>query len=227
MPIEMDQALEKIEAFSGLSGGLRSRLAMQAGMQRLSKGSILFCEGERADFVYGVVEGTVSLASGPTESGIVAEFMGPGDLLLVPPVLLGAPYMVSAQATNDLLVLMIPAKAFRQLAETEISLAIAINRLLSKHWRLLLRQTIQAKTHDADTRLKNYFLDFAGRSSGPAGFVLPGSKKDLAAHLGIRQETLSRALTRLTRLGVYSNGNSIEIDDLSRLRPEPATGGPH
>lgn len=219
MPIEMDQALGKISALSGLSPKIRTQLSALAGMQRVSKGSVLFREGERADFLYGLVEGTVTLFSGSAESETIAEFMGAGDLLLVPPALLRAPYMVSAQASSDLLVVMIPAAEFRRLAESEISLAVAVNRLLSTHWRLLMRQIIHTKTCDADTRLKNYLLDLAGKTSGTAQFRLWGSKKDLAAHLGVRQETLSRSLSRLARLGVRSNGSNIEIDDISRLSP--------
>jgi CRP/FNR family transcriptional activator FtrB len=199
MPIDKDQALERIGVFSGLAHKVRSQLAAQAGMQRLSKGSILFREGERAEFLYGLVEGTVTLSSGAANNETIAEFMGPGDLLLVPPALLCAPYMVSGQAASDLLVVMIPAAEFRRLAQSDISLSAAINRMLSTHWRLLLRQIVHTRAYDADTRLKNYLLD-------------------LAAHLGVRRETLSRSLTRLAQLGVHSNGNNIEIDDLSRLR---------
>jgi CRP/FNR family transcriptional activator FtrB len=144
--------------------------------------------------------------------------MGAGDLLLVPPALLRAPYMVSAQAASDLLVVMIPAGEFRRLAESEISLSVAVNKLLAKHWRLLLRQVLQTKTHDADTRLKNYLLDLAGDTAGPAHLTLPGTKKDLAAHLGVRSETLSRSLRRLAPLGVRSTAGGVEIDDLARLR---------
>lgn len=219
MPIEMDQALGKISALSSLPPKVFGQLSAQAGMQRISKGSVLFREGERADFLYGLVEGTVTLFGGPAESETIAEFMGAGDLLLVPPALLRAPYMVSAQATSDLLVVMISAAEFRRLAECEISLSVAVNRLLSTHWRLLLRQIIHAKTYDADTKLKNCLLDLAGKTSGTARFRLPGSKKELAAHLGVRRETLSRSLTRLAHLGVRSNGGNIEIDDLSRLTP--------
>jgi CRP/FNR family transcriptional activator FtrB len=218
MPIDKDQALERIGVFSGLAHKVRSQLAAQAGMQRLSKGSILFREGERAEFLYGLVEGTVTLSSGAANNETIAEFMGPGDLLLVPPALLCAPYMVSGQAASDLLVVMIPAAEFRRLAQSDISLSAAINRMLSTHWRLLLRQIVHTRAYDADTRLKNYLLDLAGPATGKARFNLPGSKKDLAAHLGVRRETLSRSLTRLAQLGVHSNGNNIEIDDLSRLR---------
>lgn len=221
MPIEMDQALGGINAFSHLSHPVLQQLAASAGMQRLSKGSVLFREGERADFLYGLVEGAVTLTSGSDQDETVADFMATGDLLLVPPALLRAPYMVSAQAASDLLVVMIPTSEFRRLVESEISLSVAVNQLLAKHWRLLLRQMLDTKTHDADTRLRNYLLDLAGSTKGSAHFTLPGTKKDLAAHLGVRSETLSRSLKRLASLGVRSSGSDFEIDDLAKLINTP------
>lgn len=221
MPIEMDLALGRIDAFSGLSPEVLQQLKSLAGMQRVSKGSVLFREGERADFIYGLVEGALTLTSGPDHDESIAEFMGPGDLVLVPPALLQTAYMVSGHAASDLLIVMISAAEFRRLAETEITLSVALNRLLCIHWRLLLRQVLHTKTHDADTRLKNYLLDLAGKTVGPARVSLPGSKKDLAAHLGVRRETLSRSLKRLATLGVRSDGSEIAIDDLAKLQATP------
>ena len=219
MPIETDEALTKITAFSGLPLPLLARLAGLAGIQRVSKGSILFQEGERAHYIYGIVEGSVALSSREKGGETVADFIAAGDLILVPPALLQLPYMVTAQATGDLLAVMLPAEEFRHLAETEIELSAALNRLLCGDWRLLLHHLLQAKTHSAEARLKNYLIDLAGRHKGPANLTLPGSKKDLAAHLGVTPETLSRSFKRLSRHGVSTNGTEIRIKDLMRLAP--------
>jgi len=226
MAIDKDEALGRITAFSELSSPILERMAGLAGIQRVGKGSVLFREGERAHYVYGLVEGAVALSSGPERDEIVTDFITAGELILVPPALLNLPYMANAQATSDLLVVMIPAAEFRQLAETEIGLAVALNRLLCGHWRLLLRHLIQRKTHNADTRLKTYLVELAGKASGPARLVLPGSKKDLAAHLGVTPETLSRSFKRLGRLGGGTQGPEIKIKDVVRLAaPVPEISG--
>jgi CRP/FNR family transcriptional activator FtrB len=80
-----------------------------------------------------------------------------------------------------------------------------------------LRQLTYAKSHDADTRLAKYLVDLSGRSAGPARLSLPGSKKELAAHLGMTPATLSRSLKRLSPLGVKTSGADIEIEDMARL----------
>jgi CRP/FNR family transcriptional regulator, transcriptional activator FtrB len=210
-------ALSRIASFAALPHALLERMAGAAGLQRIGKGSILFREGERAHFVYGLVEGTVALESGPAGEETIIDFLENGDILLVPPALLDMPYMVTARAVSDLVVVMFPAEEFRHFAETEIALSAALNQVLSAHWRLLLRHLTYAKTQDADTRLAQYLSNLSGRDHGPAQLTLPGSKKDLAAHLGMTPATLSRSLKRLVDRGVHSKGADIDIDDVARL----------
>lgn len=217
MAIDKVTALSRIAFLAGLPRPLLDKLAELSGLQRIGKGSTLFREGEKAHFVYALVEGSVSLLNGPRHEEIIAEFIEAGDIILIPPALLKLPYMVTARAVTDLLVIMIPAEEFLRLAETQLALSVALNHMLAGHWRLLLRHLTQTKSRDADTRVIQYLMDGAGVSEGSARFALPGSKRDLAAHLGITPETLSRSLKRLGRLGVTSAGSEIHIDDVSRL----------
>ena len=210
-------ALSDVASLSGLPRSLIVRMAKRSGMQRIGKGSILFRQGEQAHFVYVLIEGSISLLSGPAGEQTIAEFIEAGEIFLIAPALLKLPYMVSAKAVTDLLALMIPAADFRRLAETELSLSVALNRVLAGHWRLLLRHLTQTKSRDADTRLKQYLSDCAATTKGPARFTLPGSKQDLAAHLGIKPATLSRSLKRLGKLGVRTKGAEVRIEDVSRL----------
>lgn len=210
--------LSRIAPFSQLPRPLLNKLASVSGLQRIGKGSTLFREGERAHFVYALVEGSVSLLNGPRHEEIIADFMEAGDIVLIAPALLRLPYMVTARAVTDLLVIMIPAEEFLRFSQTELALSVALNRVLSGHWRLLLRHLTQTKSRDADRRVIRYLMDSIGVTEGSAQFVLPGSKKDLAAHLGITPETLSRSLKRISRLGVTSVGAEMRIADVSRLR---------
>ena len=239
MAMDKRAALSRIASFSRLPRPLLDKLAEISGLQRIGKGSILFREGERAHFVYALVEGSVSLLNGPRHEEVIADFMESGDVILIPPALLRLPYMVTARAVTDLLVVMIPAEEFIRLAESELDLSVARNHILAGHWRLLLRHLTQTKSREADTRLIQYLIDSAGISAGAARFTLPGSKRDLAAHLGITPETLSRSLKRLARLGVTSTGSEIHIEDVTRLsilfqhsshaalpQPNPPSGTP-
>lgn len=211
-------ALSGIPSLSSLPQPLISRLAKVSGIQHIRKGSTLFREGERAQFVYALIEGTVSLVNGIAREEAIAEFKGAGEVILLPPALLRLPYIVTAKAITDLRVVMIPAEEFRYLAETELPLSVAINHMLARHWRLLLQHLTQTKSRDADSRLAQYFLGNAGTTTGAAQFAIPGTKQNLAAHLGMTPATLSRSLKRLSRWGVKTSRTEIQIDDIVQLK---------
>ena len=211
-------ALSRIASLSRLPQAVLSKLADASGIQRIGKGSTLFREGERAHFVYVLVEGSVSLLNGPRNEEVIAEFMEAGDIILIAPALLQLPYMVTARAVSDLLVVMIPATEFVRFSQTDLAFAVTLNHILAGHWRLLLRHLTQTKSRDADTRLIGYLIDNVRVTKGATRVVLPGSKKALAAQLGITPETLSRSLKRINRLGVTSKGSEMHIADVSRLR---------
>jgi CRP/FNR family transcriptional activator FtrB len=211
-------ALERIPLFAGLPSAERREIEAAGGLQRIGQGTELFREGTRAQFVYAIVEGTTALVSGGPGEESVIDFFGPGEIILVPPVLLDLPYMVAAKAVSDVEALLIPAKRFAQLVESNGALANACAKLLSSHWRLLLRQLKQLKTPSADARLVRFLLDGAGQSKGSAVLQLPSSKRELAGHLGITPATLSRSLARLRELGVDTRGETVEIKSIERLR---------
>jgi CRP/FNR family transcriptional activator FtrB len=192
-----------------------AQLASLGGLQRIGRGSTIFREGERADFIYALVEGRLSLLIGQDET--VAHFLEAGEVVLLPPALLDLPYMATARAVTDVLALMIPAPDFRRLANSELSLASAVNRLLAAHWRLLLKHLKQSRTRDADTRVVQYLLDNVRFDAAEAKVLLPGSRRQFAAHLGMTPETLSRSFRRLTEAGVRAKGHEITIDSIARL----------
>ena len=108
MAMDKTTAMARIAVLSDLPKPLLDKLTELSGLQRIGKGSALFLEGERAHFVYALIEGSVSLLNGPRHEEIIADFIEAGEIILIPPALLRLPYMVTAKAVTDLLVAMIP-----------------------------------------------------------------------------------------------------------------------
>ena len=209
--------LKKVDLFAPLPDSSLERLADISGLQRFSNHAYLFREGEDPDFIYGLVEGGIVLVGGVNGQEAVIEFFGPGESILLPAALLGLPYLVSARATSDGQALLIPAGKLRHLIDEDVALAAQCARVLSKHWRVLIRQVKEIKTHSAAERLAKFLLSQADKTKGSASLVLPGMKKEVATRLGIKPETLSRTMKKLHEYGVETDGDTIRIASLERL----------
>lgn len=209
--------LKKIDLFAPLPEHSLERIAEIAGLQRFSNHGYLFREGEEPDFIYCFVEGGIVLVGGADGQEAVIEFFGPGESVLLPAALLGLPYLVSARATSDGQALLIPAGKLRQLIDEDVALAAQCARMLSRHWRVLISQIKEIKTHSAAERLAHFLVSQTGKRKGAASLVLPGMKKEVATRLGIKPETLSRTLKKLRDYGVDTEGDTIRIASLERL----------
>lgn len=83
----------------------------------------------------------------------------------------------------------------------------------------------------ADERVAAFLLDMAGRFArlgfSPRRFVLRMTRLDIASFLGLKHETVSRALTRLERMGFIAVAyREIELTEAEQLR-ELVSGGTH
>lgn len=220
--------LKKIKLFADLPAESLARIAEVAGLQRFSNHGFLFREGEEPDFVYSFIEGGIVLIGGADGQEAVIEFFGPGESVLLPAVLLGLPYLVSARATADGQAILVPASKFREFLVEDPTLAAHCARTLSRHWRALITQIKEIKTQGAAERLAHFLVSQSGKSSGAATLVLPGLKKEVATRLGIKPETLSRSLRKLRDYGVDTEGDTIRIASVERLAaltspaPKPA-----
>jgi len=173
-----------------------------AGPQRvLVKGEELFAEGDEAEYFYKVVSGAIRsyklLSDGRRQ---IDAFHLEGDIFGLEA---GAEHRFSAEAVGNAVViayrrsrlalLMEEDRAFREqvMAATLRSLERAQDHML-----LLGRKTAQEK-------IATFLLDMAGRiSDDEAHFDLPMQRTDIADHLGLTIETVSRTLTQFARDGL-------------------------
>jgi CRP/FNR family transcriptional activator FtrB len=220
--------LKRIELFAPLPAASLERLAEVSGLQRFSNHGYLFREGEEPDFIYCFVEGGIVLVGGADGNEAVIDFFGPGESVLLPAALLGLPYLVSARATSDGQALLIPASKLREQLNDDVALAAQCARVLSRHWRVLISQIKEIKTHGAAERLAHFLISQSEKTTGAVTLILPGMKKEVATRLGIKPETLSRTLKKLRDYGVDTDGDTIRIASLERLAalvsPAPGVG---
>lgn len=187
-------------------------------VQTLPEGTVLCRQGERAQFLHIVVSGRVGLFGEAADKEALIEIFGPGDAFVVPAVMLGAPYLVTARLLDEGRILMWPADAFHAEARANVSLALGVALQLSGYWRALITQIKDLKLLAATERLSTLLLALASRTSGPATVTLPSGRRLVAGWLGVTPQSLSRAFAVLRPLGVTGGGREVTIADPTRLR---------
>ena len=120
----------------------------------------------------------------------------------------------------------IDAEGLRGLLPREPTLAAAMIMAAAEEFRVLVRQVCDLKLRTTAQRLGCYLLSIAVEQHGNTSAMrLPFDKRLLAAHLGCRQENLSRAFATLRAYGVETHGARVILHDLASLtayaEPDP------
>jgi CRP/FNR family transcriptional regulator, nitrogen fixation regulation protein len=198
------QIATQASKFPAAAFGLRPPGAgrMPAGVQTvLGKGEDLFAEGDVAEFFYQIVSGVIRsfrlLSDGRRQ---IDAFHLRGDIFGLEA---GAEHRFSAEAVGDATVIAYRRSRLDALIEDDPAfrskIMTATLRSLERaqnHMLLLGRKTAREK-------LATFLLDMAERlASGDEHFELPMQRSDIADHLGLRIETVSRTLTQFARSGL-------------------------
>ncbi len=226
-------------AFEGLEDGVRSqdlplirrsRLFASLGeaqlkamltscfVQELPKDAVPCRQNDKPEFLHIVLSGAVGLFGESPREEILVEFFGPGDVFILPAVLLDAPYLMTGRLLEPGRVLFWPAATLREQMRVNGALAYGASLLLSSYWRTLVGQIKDLKLLSAVERLSALLLALAPRQNGPVTVPLPGGRRLIAGRLGVTPQSLSRAFAALRPLGVSGNGRTVTIADPARLR---------
>lgn len=185
--------------------------------RRLGPGRILFHEGDAADFAYEVASGMLKLTKLTADGNLlILDFVGPGEMIGL--TSRGRRFPYSAQAIGEASVHPIARGALLQrIAQhadaAERLLGIAGLKEQAMHDYLLLLST----RHPA-ARLAAFLMQTARRqtpdAAAPSRVSLPMARRDIADHLAIAPETVSRLMRRLRESRVI---NVVRCDDVEIL----------
>jgi CRP/FNR family transcriptional activator FtrB len=199
--------VERSPLFQAAGAAVMTELLQPSFTQLLPKGTVLFDQGEEAEFLHLLLEGSVGLqAKGDQGGTTIVEIFGAGEIFLVPAVVLRLPYLPSAVALTEIRVLMIPAQHFRERLGTSLDLSRATIELLSRHWRLMVDQVVDLKLNSVEARVSRFLAQRVSQDGGAGCASLPEPRAAIAARLGMTPETLSRTLATLESKGRLPRG---------------------
>jgi len=194
-------------------------LLEQFGTRQMARRSQEFyAAGDAARFCYRIVSGSVRTVS-LDEDGRrhIAEFLLPGDLFGFDSF---GTHHLSAEALADTVVMRYPRGVIDTMAEQHGALALRLRSLTMQNLRRAHEKMFLLGRKSASERIASFLLEMAARAPGQGqGAVdLPMPRADIADHLGLTIETVSRNIAQLCRDGTVAVTRSgIEIRDRDAL----------
>lgn len=156
----------------------------------------IYGQDEPAEFVYRVISGTVrtcrQLADGRRQ---VEAFHLPGDVFGLE---CGDVHYASAEAVVDCEVALVRRSAVESAAQRDGTAARALWLLATGDLERVRRLTLTLARKGATERVASFLLALSARGDGDV-VDLSMSRNDLADHLGLTIETVSRTFTQLER----------------------------
>src|SRR5262249_29565350 len=178
----------------------RTIVALRRGPIRYHRDQVIVCEGDAADYIFLVVDGIVrSCRTFQNGARSIAGFYLTGELFGWTDL----KHSLSAEAATNAMVLYLKRSALLSAAARDSHIA---NFLLAATTNELRRAQEHALliSRSAKCRVATFLLDLSKRLGTTKYLDLPMSHQDIADHLGLTIETVSRTITDMERSGLIA-----------------------
>jgi CRP-like cAMP-binding protein len=184
------------QLFTGLAPEDLEGFAGAARAINVAKDAYLYHKGEVSRGFYVVQSGAINVhrVSAAGKEQVIHVFRA-GESFAEASLTSPTGYPADARALEPSVVLLLPKDDVLRLIAKNPTLALRMLGSLSAHLRVLIGLLEDLTLKDVETRLVNWIVKHSGGAPGPV--PLHGTKRVLAAELGISSETLSRSLGRL------------------------------
>jgi CRP/FNR family transcriptional regulator, cyclic AMP receptor protein len=227
--IEMTTEVQREEGdfLSQLSPAQRADLEVVARPRTYRRGATIFNEGDIADRVFLLLEGTTKVSYFTDEGKeVVLAVRGPGDLLGELSALDGEPLSATVAALEDAAGLVLTSDAFTGYLRANPDVTLMLLRTLTRKLRDADRKRIEFTSFDTVGRVARRLVELAERfgaedteESGRIEIDLSLSQEELAAWAGSSREAVSKALQTLkSRRWIETKRRSVTVLDLPALR---------
>ncbi|MDM8006065.1 MAG: Crp/Fnr family transcriptional regulator [Phycisphaerae bacterium] len=201
--------------FGGLSNASRQRIVSLAVRKHYKKGEIIFRQGQSCPGVFVVGRGTVRVYKiAPSGKEHVLHFASEGMTFAEVAAIGQFDCPAHAEALEDTICALLPQEAFLKAMRSDHDLCMQLLQGMAGWVRHLIGLLENIVLRDAAGRVARHLLQQAAGSGSE--FALPILKKDLASHLNLTSETLSRTLRRLAESAMIDMPDQQSIRVLDR-----------
>src|SRR5262249_13472878 len=213
------QIISRIAVFRGLKPETVEHIISPATAVNLGPHETLFRQGDPATAFFIMIDGWVKLYR-VTLAGdaTVIHTLTKGDSFAEAVASTGARYPATAEAVSDARIVRIPADHIVRCIRESPDIALAMIASTSQHLHHLVQQVEQLKAQSGVQRVAEFLASLAPLDHGSCVIALPYDKVLIAARLGIKPESLSRAFAKLRSIGVTVHASHVAVSDVAKLR---------
>lgn len=216
-----DAALNSLPLFKEVSGKTVSKFISSARVRDYTKGTVLFLQDDPAEYFYLILSGWVKLYRHTSDGEeAVIDMLTENSVFGETSIIEDGYHSFGAVVTDSAKLISLPTSLLKTSIEEDNKLALAMLSSLSRH-RVRQTKELEGMTlKNASQRIGCFMLRLCNASEEQdIKIKLPYDKSLIAARLGMKSETFSRALNKLrkeTNIGIAGSIVTIpEIDDLS------------
>ncbi len=210
--------IEIVPIFSSLSHEEMMEVAGITAEKTFEKGELIYSAGDKRKRLYVIHKGKVKVTR-ISESGKeqIIRILGPGEFLGELSLFSVDPLTDNSEAIEKVNVCVIDGQHIKELMTKHPSISFKVMEELSKRLAKAENLIENISLRGAEKRLADMLISL-GDDKGKV--VLKMSKRDLASHLGMSQETLSRKLSHFQDLGLIklSGQRQILLLDIQGLK---------
>jgi CRP/FNR family nitrogen fixation transcriptional regulator len=167
---------------------------------KYNKGTEIFGEAEKAEYIYQVVDGAVRsyklLSDGRRQIG---AFHLTGDIFGLEN---GAIHRFTAEAIVDTTVRLMKRASLEHVAESDVHVALDLLNMTTSNLRHAEDHMLLLGRKTSVERVAAFLLEMDHRATAAGVIALPMGRRDIADYLGLTLETVSRALSCLHSQGL-------------------------
>jgi len=215
------EAVRRIYLFSGMGDQDFLDVMTQASSVTLAPGQLLFNQGDSANAFYWVAEGVIRLfRASPQGDEKVIELAGANRLFAEATLFMGGRYPVNAVAQSPSRLVAFDSRAFKDWLSRDTERCFRMMAGMSARLHKLVNEIDRLTLMKGADRLLQYLLDHSDPDdTGRQRVEWEAPKQVIASRIGVKPETLSRLLHKLTDQGcIELQGQVLYIRDAERLR---------
>lgn len=195
----------------------RKKLYSLGKKQNFQKDEFIFCAPEGDRQVHILLSGHAKIFhASPAGKEIILWFCLPGEVFGLAETLCHQPRKAFAQACNNISVISLSDKDFKQFICESPSASTLVMQLLATRLRLLSESLLSIATEDAESRLNSILVRLAccyGEKIGSDTAInFPITHQEIADMIGASRQTVTSLLNQMKKKGlIYSDKHKIHL----------------